>query len=128
METEKRTDEFIKELPYRIEKLKGINITELLSRIDETDYRIYFKEWSELDYPGQRVAKIAETIVFDILVSEDIHESFKSHMQYELTPDAKTILPFANKIYNYVIYLQLKDELSKRACNYCKQVEKFILS
>ena len=118
--------EFIDELPKRIEWLKTKGINEISSMIDDEDYYVYFDEWEELGYPGKVLAKRAETIVFDVLVGNDVHKHYINSFEYELTDKAKEIRPIANNIYAYVIYLQFKNRLSTKAKKYCKQMENYL--
>jgi len=118
--------EFIDQLPTRIGWLKTKGVNEISSMIDDRDFYVYFDEWKELGYPGTVLAKRAETIVFDVLVGNDVHKHYDNPLSYELSDKAKEIRPIANDIYSYVIYLQLKDRLSIKAKKYCKQMEKYL--
>lgn len=121
-----KVDEFINQLPENIQWLKNQNIQKIKDSIDETDYYTFFHEWEDLNYIGSALAKKAETIVFDELVIGDVHKHYEHPLGYELSEEAKIVRAAANSIYLYVIYLQIKDKLSKKAKEYCKQLEIWI--
>ena len=116
-------DEFVDKLTENIQWLKNQNIQKIKKSIDESDYYTFFHEWRDLNYSGSALAKKAETIVFTELVNDDIHKHYEHPLSYELTEEACNVRDAAVGIYFYVIYLQIKDKLSKKAKNYCEQLK-----
>ena len=114
---------FVDKLPENIQWLKNQNIQKIKDSIDESDYYTFFYEWRDLNYIGSALAKKAETIVFNELVNGDIHKHYENPLSYELTNEACIVRDAAVGIYLYVIYLQIKDKLSEKAKEYCKQLE-----
>ena len=125
---------FIDELPKKIAWLKKENIADIIKkdseRIDKEYQSCFFEDWANITDNWSKFkdtevkAHLASEIVFhELLDGKQMYEHYENPLSYELSEDAKTIREIACDVYNYVIWLQLKDLFPKARLtrDYCKK-------
>lgn len=122
---EQTINEFIDELPIKIEWVKNLTNAELEQNgTDDGFYECYFNIWKELNYTPdlQPLAKKANTLVYDFLTDNNQYKFYKNSLSYELSDDAKRYYWLACDIYNYVIWLQSPDRFPEKTKKYMEKI------